>query len=153
MEPLLKVLGKRVHDLRVEKGWSQEEFAHVCGLHRTYVGQIERGEKNVSFENLTKFSGALSLTLSELMLGLETGTPAGQSGGVRYTRDSDRGAKRPETRIFEMQKLVRRLNDQRAAMDRTISMLTEWAAGDNAQTSASPRKPSNARIRSVPKAR
>lgn len=149
MEPLLKILGKRVHDLRVEKGWSQEEFAHVCGLHRTYIGQVERGEKNISFDNLTKFSGALGATLSELMLGLETGTPAGESAGTRYIRDSDRGAKRPETRIFEMQKLVRRLNDQRAAMDQTISMLSEWAGSDR----ANPRKRSNARIRSVRKAR
>ncbi len=69
---LLERLGKRVHSLRTAKGWSQEEFAHVCGLHRTYVGQIERAEKNISFENLTKLSTALGITLAELLSGLET---------------------------------------------------------------------------------
>jgi transcriptional regulator with XRE-family HTH domain len=63
---LLVLLGKRIHDLRAAKKWSQEEFAHISGLHRTYIGQIERGEKNISFENLSKVAGALGVTLSEL---------------------------------------------------------------------------------------
>ena len=69
----LILLGKRVHDLRSAKNWSQEEFAHISGLHRTYIGQIERGEKNISFGNLSKIAGALGVTLSELLSGLEDG--------------------------------------------------------------------------------
>ena len=49
MNDLLVLLGKKVHELRAARNWSQEEFAHVSGFHRTYVGQIERGEKNISF--------------------------------------------------------------------------------------------------------
>ena len=60
---LLVVLGKRIHDLRAARKWSQEEFAHVSGFHRTYVGQIERGEKNMSFDNLAKVAGSLGVTL------------------------------------------------------------------------------------------
>jgi transcriptional regulator with XRE-family HTH domain len=68
---LLILLGKRVHELRTAKKWSQEEFAHISGLHRTYIGQIERGEKNISFGNLSKISSVLGVTLSELLSGLE----------------------------------------------------------------------------------
>ena len=48
----------------------QEEFARVSGLHRTYVGQIERGEKNISFANLLKISGELGVTMSDFVAGL-----------------------------------------------------------------------------------
>ena len=72
MNNLLILLGKRVHELRAARKWSQEDFAHISGLHRTYVGQIERGEKNISFGNLSKVSSVLGVTLSELLSGLET---------------------------------------------------------------------------------
>jgi len=73
---LLVLLGKRIHDLRAARQWSQEEFAHVSGFHRTYVGQIERGEKNMSFDNLAKVAEALGVTMSALLDGLEDGTAA-----------------------------------------------------------------------------
>jgi transcriptional regulator with XRE-family HTH domain len=115
----LVLLGKRVHELRAAKKWSQEEFAHISGLHRTYIGQIERVEKNISFENLSKISGVLGVTLSELLLGLE-------DGGVRKMETVSRmktGSQRIDIashRMFEIQKLVRRLRLQHAAMDRVI---------------------------------
>ena len=46
----------------------------MSGLHRTYIGQIERGEKNISFANLLKVSGVLDVTMSELLAGLEDST-------------------------------------------------------------------------------
>jgi len=45
---------------------SQEDFAELCGLHRTYVGQIERGEKNISFVNIVRVAGALKIPPSEI---------------------------------------------------------------------------------------
>jgi transcriptional regulator with XRE-family HTH domain len=60
VKDLLVILGKRIHELRAARKWSQEEFAHVSGLHRTYIGQIERGEKNISFDNLSRVSSVLS---------------------------------------------------------------------------------------------
>ena len=77
MNDLLILLGKRVQELRLARKWSQEEFAHVSGLHRTYVGQIERGEKNISFGNLLKVSRVLGVTLSDLLSGLEAGRSDG----------------------------------------------------------------------------
>jgi transcriptional regulator with XRE-family HTH domain len=115
---LLKVLGKRVHDLRAAREWSQEEFAHVSGLHRTYIGQIERGEKNISFDNLLKVSGVLGVTVSELLSGIEDG---GSRESKSRPEPGIQKAPHEDHRMFEIQKLVTRLGVQRAAMDRTIT--------------------------------
>ncbi len=58
--------GIQVRRLRKERGLSQEEFALLCGLHRTYVGSIERGEKTVTIETANKLAGALGTDLAEL---------------------------------------------------------------------------------------
>ncbi len=46
---------------------SQDEFAHNCGLHRTYIGSIERGERNISIDNMTVIANALEVSLSQLV--------------------------------------------------------------------------------------
>lgn len=57
-----KVLfGKRVRQLRKTRGWSQEEFAHRVGLDRSYMGGVERGERNVSLENICLIARALGV--------------------------------------------------------------------------------------------
>ncbi len=60
-------LGLAVKELRVTTGLSQEAFAGRCGLHRTYVGGIERGERNVSFANLLRIAAALGVEPSRLL--------------------------------------------------------------------------------------
>ena len=59
--------GNRVRELRLAAGHSQEAFADLCGLDRTYVGGIERGERNVSLRNIEVVANALHLNLSQLM--------------------------------------------------------------------------------------
>lgn len=61
-----KKFGNRLLELRKERGWSQEELGFKSGLHRTYVGSIERGEQNVSLDNIWKLATTFKLTLSEL---------------------------------------------------------------------------------------
>lgn len=61
-----KQFGKRVRELRLEQGYSQEGFAFACGLHRTYIGCIERGEKNVTIVNIEKISKTLKVEIAEL---------------------------------------------------------------------------------------
>ena len=56
---LLKAFGKRVRDLRQSLGVSQEKLAELAGLHRTYIGAVERGEKNISLINLVRLASAL----------------------------------------------------------------------------------------------
>jgi transcriptional regulator with XRE-family HTH domain len=58
--------GKLIRRLRSAAGFSQEAFADRCGLHRTYIGTIERGEKSVTIETAAKLAAALGLTLSQL---------------------------------------------------------------------------------------
>lgn len=71
MEEILKALGQRIRELRLKQGYSQESFADHCGVHRTFMGTIERGESNLSFSNLVKVSRGLGITLSRLLSGLE----------------------------------------------------------------------------------
>jgi transcriptional regulator with XRE-family HTH domain len=59
--------GRQLRRLRQSRGWSQEHLAGVVGLDRSYVGSVERGERNVSIENISRFSQALQVPLSELM--------------------------------------------------------------------------------------
>ena len=66
MEDIRVRFGKAVRKRRQKLGVSQEEFADMCGLDRTYVGGVERGERNVSVLNIEKIAKALRISLSEL---------------------------------------------------------------------------------------
>jgi transcriptional regulator with XRE-family HTH domain len=70
-ENFLVALGQRVRQLRKRRGYSQEAFADATGLHRTWMGAVERGERNLSFKNLVLISQALGITLSSLLSGVE----------------------------------------------------------------------------------
>ena len=60
------LFGKRVRELRKSRGWSQEEFASRVGLDRSYIGGVERGERNVSLENICLIARALGVPTGEL---------------------------------------------------------------------------------------
>ena len=64
---ICKKFGDRVRELRVAQGLSQEVLAQKAGLHRTYIGGVERGERNVSLENIQKIAVALKITIADLM--------------------------------------------------------------------------------------
>lgn len=64
---LLLQFGKRVRDLRERKGISQERLGEMADLHRTYIGMIERGEKNITLLNIEKISRALGVRISSLV--------------------------------------------------------------------------------------
>lgn len=66
----LKQLGNRIRDLRIEIDLSQEKLAFACDLDRTYIGSVERGERNISILNIVKISNALGVNPQELLLGL-----------------------------------------------------------------------------------
>jgi transcriptional regulator with XRE-family HTH domain len=62
--------GKRIRQVRLAKSFTQESLADTVGLHRTYIGNIERGEESVSVDNAAKIAKALKVSLSELFKGL-----------------------------------------------------------------------------------
>jgi transcriptional regulator with XRE-family HTH domain len=66
----LRKFGLRLRQLREAVDWSQEDFAEHCNLHRTYVGSIERGERNVAILNIRKIAAALGLSMSKLLEGV-----------------------------------------------------------------------------------
>jgi transcriptional regulator with XRE-family HTH domain len=68
---VLRALGQRIRELRTAQGYSQEAFADKCGVHRTFMGTVERGESNLSFENILKVATTLGVTLSSLFVDIE----------------------------------------------------------------------------------
>lgn len=67
---ILDKFGKRVRDERLQRGLSQEELAEKAELHRTYIGMIERGEKNITLINIEKIAKALVISVDELLRGI-----------------------------------------------------------------------------------
>jgi len=66
----LELLGDNIRRIRREKGVSQEKLAELASLHRTYLGGVERGERNVSLMNLIRISRALSVLPEKLLQGI-----------------------------------------------------------------------------------
>lgn len=67
---LRKAFGKRVRELRLEQRYSQESFADEVGVHRTYIGSVERGEQNISLDNIARLAKTLGISISSLFKGL-----------------------------------------------------------------------------------
>lgn len=66
-EKILIKFGARIKQLRQEKGLTQEQFAQKCGLHKNYIGMIERGERNPSLINIEVIAKGLEISISNLM--------------------------------------------------------------------------------------
>ena len=66
MSEIAKAVGQRIRNYRTSKGLSQEKLAELSGCHPTYIGQLERGEKNATLESIERITAALDITLSKL---------------------------------------------------------------------------------------
>ena len=65
-ENINKLFGQRLKEIRTNAGISQEELGDISGLHRTYIGQIERAEKNITLRNIEKIAVALNIEVKDL---------------------------------------------------------------------------------------
>ena len=76
MSEIAKVIGQRIRNIRLNSGLSQEKLAELSGCHPTYIGQLERGEKNATIESIEKIAVSLNVPLSQLfekLGGIDTG--------------------------------------------------------------------------------
>jgi transcriptional regulator with XRE-family HTH domain len=69
-EEILMQFGNRIRERRTALGISQEKLAETTGFHRTYIGMVERGERNISLRNISVFAKAFNLNLSQLLEGI-----------------------------------------------------------------------------------
>jgi len=74
VDDLLKRPGKRIREIRIQRGFaSQEAFADYCKMHRTYVGILEAGRRDLHLKTIVRIADALGVTLSELFAGVDRG--------------------------------------------------------------------------------
>jgi len=66
-ESARELLAKNLRELRQEKGWSQDELAARSGLHRTYIGTVERAEQSITVDSMEKLASALNVKVSRLL--------------------------------------------------------------------------------------
>ncbi len=66
-QELISEFGLRIKQLRTEKNISQEQLSYLTGFHRTYIGMIERGERNISLTNMAVFAKVFEMNISELL--------------------------------------------------------------------------------------
>jgi len=64
------IFGRNMRRIRQARGYSQEKLGELAGLHRTYIGAVERGEQNVSLLNIAQIAAALHVPVSDLVAGL-----------------------------------------------------------------------------------
>lgn len=78
MSEIAKLFGQRIRKYRIQIGLSQEKVAELSGCHPTYIGQVERGEKNATLESIAKISSALDVPLSKLFEKIDGKTDSGE---------------------------------------------------------------------------
>ncbi len=74
MSEIAKIIGQRIRNYRTQLGLSQEKLAEMSGCHPTYIGQLERGEKNATLESIEKITVPLNVPLSKLFEKLDEKT-------------------------------------------------------------------------------
>jgi XRE family transcriptional regulator, regulator of sulfur utilization len=70
MRTIQEEFGSRVRDLRKKRGWTQEQLAEAAGRHWTYIGGIERGERNITLQVVADLARALDIDIKELFRGV-----------------------------------------------------------------------------------
>ena len=78
-DPMLLRLGRFLRGRREECGWSQEDLAYECGLHRTYIGAVERGEYNVTLLTLRTITETLGVSMADAVVAAEGRKSRGQT--------------------------------------------------------------------------
>lgn len=108
---LRNIIGQRIRDKRKEKGWTQEELAEKTGMHPTYVGKLERGEKGATIDSLEKIVNALDVTFEELFKYIQPSTTESDENPILW-------------QIVDVLN-SKNINDQKAVL-KFIDFMFEW---------------------------
>jgi len=108
---LRHIIGERIKNKRKEKGWTQEQLAEKAGMHPTYVGKMERGDKSATLDSLEKVVNALDLSYVELFKDIQP--------------SSDESSKNHVLHQIINRLNMKSLDDQKAAL-RLIDFMFEW---------------------------
>lgn len=111
MSDLAIVLGNRLRSYRKNRGYSQERLAELAGCHPTYIGQLERGEKNATLESIEKLSSALEVSFAELFDKLGEFEDSGENFPLKcYELVSGKSLKEQEQLFFLLSELEKYRN-------------------------------------------
>lgn len=111
MSDIAKTVGKRLRSYRTAQGLSQEKLAERAGLHPTYIGQVERGEKNLTIESLEKVTKALDVRISDIFEKIEERNDTANYALMAYellSRKNPRDREHLYTILDEIDKLSRK---------------------------------------------
>ena len=111
MAEIAKIVGERIRAYRTKAGFSQENLAEKAGLHSTYIGQLERGEKNATLESIEKVARALDVSLETLFMHIVGGWACNESAEQCYSLI----ANLPEKEQRAILELVRKAIDYKNA--------------------------------------
>ena len=96
--------GRRIRSYRTNQHMSQEALAEKCGLHPTYIGQLERGEKNATLESIGKIADGLSVSLSRLLENIDSGSD-GDNIPLEAYRILQERSETDQKKLFQILKL------------------------------------------------
>lgn len=111
MSEIAKIVGQRIRNYRVELGLSQEKLAELSGCHPTYIGQLERGEKNATIESIEKISKALDIPMSKLFDSLGGKRNDEQDAALDCYEFIRSKNKREQTQIYKILMEIYKLKD------------------------------------------
>lgn len=106
MSKLSVEIGQRIRSYRLQNGFNQEDLAEKCGLHPTYIGQVERGEKNATIESMSKIANGLHLPLSKLFENIGSGADNGNYPAEAYNLMLSLSADEQEKMIKIIQMII-----------------------------------------------
>jgi len=120
VEDVQRSLGERIRELRKRYGWSQEELAERCGVHRTYMGHVERGMKNVSLTTVVRICEALDIRLSDLF-SLRKKVSTVPEMHARRAETGGAGQSNP----FEIRRVVQHLRKEVNSLQEAVQTLVQ----------------------------
>lgn len=111
MSYIASVVGERLRNYRLQAGYSQDSLAERAGLHPTYIGQVERGEKNATLESVKKIADALNLPLQKLFENISAAKgEVSEIPAECYRLVQSQSVKKQE-QLFELLKIVTTYSD------------------------------------------